>query len=57
MIKRINQMKENIPIFFIYGSLSWVDYTAGFLTVEIRQKYLSAAPATVKVYYLNLNFK
>jgi len=37
MIRRINKVDNNIPIWFIYGSRSWVDPAAGFLSIYLRQ--------------------
>lgn len=37
MIKRIDKVDNNIPIWFIYGSRSWIDSAAGFTSMYIRQ--------------------
>ena len=37
MIKRIEKVDNNIPIWFIYGSRSWIDSSAGFSSMYLRQ--------------------
>lgn len=37
MIKRIDKVANNIPIWFIYGSRSWIDPSSGFLAMVNRQ--------------------
>jgi len=49
MIKRIDKINTNIPIWFIYGSRSWVDCTAGFSAVYIRQRFAQVAPVSVEI--------
>ncbi|XP_013791729.1 protein ABHD4-like isoform X1 [Limulus polyphemus] len=36
MISRIHQLREDVPITFIYGSRSWVDRQTGFQTKFVR---------------------
>ena len=49
MIKRIDKVDNNIPIWFIYGSRSWIDSAAGFNAMFIRQ---GSILTSVKVIYL-----
>lgn len=46
MIKRIEKVSSKIPIWFIYGSRSWIDCTPGFSTKYIRNRF---AYVSVKV--------
>ena len=39
MIKRIEKVSANIPIWFIYGSRSWVDCKPGFSAKYIRNRF------------------
>ena len=39
MIKRIEKVSSKIPIWFIYGSRSWVDSTPGFSTKCLRNRF------------------
>ncbi len=37
MIRRIDKVDNEIPIWFIYGSRSWIDPSSGFLSIYLRQ--------------------
>jgi hypothetical protein len=37
MIRRIDKVSNNIPIWFVYGSRSWVDYSSGYVSITLRQ--------------------
>jgi pimeloyl-ACP methyl ester carboxylesterase len=39
MIKRIEKVSSKIPIWFIYGSRSWIDSSPGFATKYIRNRF------------------
>lgn len=39
MIHRVDKISPNIPIFFIYGSRSWIDSSPGFASKVIRNSY------------------
>lgn len=43
MIHRINKVSDNIPIWFVYGSRSWVDSEAGFTSITLRQNSVSTS--------------
>lgn len=49
MIKRIDKIKTHIPIWFVYGSRSWIDCTAGYTAVYIRQRFAEVAPISVEI--------
>jgi abhydrolase domain-containing protein 4 len=53
MIRRIEKVKFSIPIWFIYGSRSWIDSSPGFAAIYIRQRF--GAPIFVKVNTVNTN--
>lgn len=36
MVKRINELREDIPITLLYGSRSWVDSSAGEKIKKLR---------------------
>lgn len=36
MIERISQLRQDIPITFIYGSRSWIDSSSGAQTTALR---------------------
>jgi hypothetical protein len=46
MIKRIESLDAKVPIWFIYGSKSWIDKEAGLHVKEIRDSF---AYVSVKV--------
>jgi hypothetical protein len=46
MIRRIQNVDDNIPVWFIYGGRSWIDHTPGFTSIHLRQNSIST---TVKV--------
>ena len=37
MINRINALKPQVPITFIYGARSWVDHNPGIQLKELRE--------------------
>jgi hypothetical protein len=39
MIKRVEKIHSKIPIWFIYGSRSWIDPTPGFSTKYMRNQF------------------
>ncbi|CAF0776794.1 unnamed protein product [Brachionus calyciflorus] len=43
MIQRINKVSDNIPIWFVYGSRSWIDSEAGFTSINLRQNSVSTS--------------
>ncbi|RNA25617.1 1-acylglycerol-3-phosphate O-acyltransferase ABHD5-like isoform X4, partial [Brachionus plicatilis] len=43
MIHRIDKVSDNIPIWFIYGSRSWVDSEPGFASISLRQNSVSTS--------------
>ena len=49
MIRRIPNIDNNIPVWFIYGGRSWIDHTSGFNSIHLRQ---NAIATTVKVFFL-----
>jgi abhydrolase domain-containing protein 4 len=49
MINRVDKVKSHIPIWFIYGSRSWIDYSAGYSAVVQRQTVSEYAQISVKV--------
>lgn len=55
MIRRIDKIKSDIPIWFVYGSRSWIDYTAGYSAVYIRQSFFEDSQISVEV-YIEFNF-
>lgn len=36
MIRRITEIDNKLPVFFIYGKNSWIDSSSGYLTIELR---------------------
>lgn len=46
MIRRIDKVNDNIPIWFIYGGRSWIDNASGFESINLRQNSVST---TVKL--------
>ncbi len=53
MIKRVDKISSQIPIWFIYGSRSWIDCTPGYTTVYLRQSHNQSADVSVEVYFTN----
>lgn len=49
MIKRIERVKPHIPVWFIYGSRSWIDCTAGYSAVYLRQSNSETAQTSVEI--------
>ena len=43
MIRRIDKIDNEIPIWFIYGSRSWIDPSAGFSSIYLRQNSVSTS--------------
>lgn len=42
MIKRIHQMREDVPLTLVYGSKSWVDHSSGSVIKKLRpQSYVN----------------
>jgi hypothetical protein len=39
MIRRIDKIHPTVPVFFIYGSRSWIDSSPGFASKAIRNRY------------------
>ena len=46
MIKRIHEIDANTPVWFIYGSRSWIDPASGFQAIHRRQ---GAVATTIKL--------
>jgi hypothetical protein len=38
MIERIDKVRPNIPIWFIYGSRTWIDYTSAYSCIWLRHR-------------------
>jgi pimeloyl-ACP methyl ester carboxylesterase len=49
MIRRIDKVKAGMPIWFIYGSRSWIDCTAGYSAVYLRQSIYENNVMSVEV--------
>lgn len=49
MIRRIDKIKSHIPIWFVYGSRSWIDCTAGYSAVYLRQSNVENAQVSVEI--------
>lgn len=43
MIRRIATVDSGIPVWFIYGGRSWIDHTAGFTSIHLRQNAISTS--------------
>lgn len=43
MIRRIDKVNDNIPIWFIYGGRSWIDNASGFESINLRQNSVSTS--------------
>lgn len=49
IVKRIDKLRDDIPITLLYGSRSWVDNSAG----ELIKQYRSSSYVNVQVQKLN----
>ncbi|EDV25477.1 expressed hypothetical protein [Trichoplax adhaerens] len=38
MIKRVDQIRDDVPITMMYGARSWIDYETGYVVQKIRSK-------------------
>lgn len=57
MIKRIDKIKIHIPIWFIYGTRTWIDYTAAYFAVWLRQCVYQKAQISVEVINIVFNVR
>lgn len=49
MIRRVVKIDNSIPIWFIYGSRSWIDQSAGFIAIYNRpESILTAVKVRIK---------
>lgn len=49
MIRRIDKVKSHIPVWFIYGSRSWIDCTAGYSAIYLRQSINESTLMSVEI--------